>query len=160
MKTITIDGKDIQISDKSYAEFKKQFVDTGGRWKPEINEKYWFIFSGGSFDVKQWRATADDKFRWSTGNCSQTKEEAEAYKQRLIAEQKIRDSSDFVPDWSHSDQTKYYVSYDHYDQELTVFWTTGCQDSTVTYYRTVGEAEQAIKDLEAEYLLVLGVSDE
>lgn len=57
----------------------KDWKKKGERWKPEIGEKYFFIY-GGDHDIIEttWEDYGADKERWNIGNYFRTQEEAEA----------------------------------------------------------------------------------
>jgi hypothetical protein len=61
----------------------RTFVNAIKEW-PAEGDKYWFLSSGGTPFEEVWGGCTIDSFRKSTGNCCPTKEEAEAYKKKLL----------------------------------------------------------------------------
>lgn len=57
-------------------------------WKPECLEVYWYVSAEGILYESKWINHRFDNYRWLTGNCFKTKEEAERYlhKQILLGE--------------------------------------------------------------------------
>ena len=78
-------------------------------------------------------------------------------RENSIALTKIKRSSDFVPDWNNKKQEKWYVAYDYCDKCLYIDASCVVNRGVIVSYKTEEDAEQAIKDLEPEYLLHFGV---
>lgn len=57
---------------------------TGLRWRPADGEKYWFIDSDGSSLWQYWRGEEADEWRYRTGNCFKTSEDAEKYYEDIM----------------------------------------------------------------------------
>lgn len=54
------------------------------KWVPEKGDDYWLINSEGTIVSSYYENDSTDEFRLSVGNIYKTKEEAEAYKHKLI----------------------------------------------------------------------------
>lgn len=160
MPTITIDGNEIEISQESYDQLKQSLVKPAGRWKPKHGETYFSVHpSGGIVVVDRWIDASLDNRRWEMGSVFRTEEEAEHAAAVQKALTKISDFADFEPDWDNDDQTKYYIYYNHGDSRFNTSARIGCQCLNEIYFKTEERANQAIKELKPELLLVLGVSD-
>ena len=98
-------------------------------------------------------------WRWEHGNHFQTPGEVDNYRRYLKAVAKIRNSSDFVPNWDNDEKNekKWFVIYDHEDKSLYADYNFSRQYQVFAFYRTEEETKQAIKDLKEEYLIVFGV---
>lgn len=143
--------QDINDFDEWFEEVK----ETG--WKPEKGDEYWTIYNNGNIDKSTWNDDCTDKERYKMGNCHRTEEDAKHAKKVQIAQIKIERSSDFVPDWNNINQPKWHVVYDYYEKCLRVDVYYVVNQGAIVSYKTAEDAEQAIKDLEPEYLLHFGV---
>ena len=90
------------------------------RQKPEYEEKYFFVDS--SIDYQFWEETKTDLFRFNTGNCFKTEQEAEDYKENLLTKQALKDlalelNNGVEIDWKNEEQPKFYIYY-NYDRNL------------------------------------------
>jgi hypothetical protein len=97
---------------------------TKARWKPEVEELYFFVASYGGIDEFTWKGDSEhDSYLYSIGNCFKTMEEAESYKERLIIKQELEDLAmelnDGVEiDWKDRGQWKYSI---YFDSEIECF---------------------------------------
>lgn len=66
---------------KEWDAEKKQVVSW--RWKPKINETYWFITGSNTIMRSVWADTFLDNEYFKFGNCFRTREEAEAAAERV-----------------------------------------------------------------------------
>ncbi len=54
------------------------FEEVDGRWKPEVDEEYWFLTPSGDVDVYLWRNDKIDHGFYKFGNCFKTEKQAKA----------------------------------------------------------------------------------
>lgn len=66
---------------KDWDTEKKQLVDW--KWKPKINEAYWFITGSNTIIRSLWEITPLDNKYFEIGNCFRTREEAEVAVERV-----------------------------------------------------------------------------
>lgn len=105
---------------KLEAELKESKEPKGKRWKPEYNNIYWHITTGGNFRCWEWEDDDIDEFRYLTQNCFETEEEAEEHKKEIETYFKfknyVEEHSEPV-DWNNDCQQKfrYYYSFDEED---------------------------------------------
>lgn len=157
-----IDSEEIALAPTYHIEditnFDEWFeeIDKAG-WKPTKGDEYWTIYNNGNIDKSTWKDDYTDKERYKMGNCHRTEEDAEHAKKLKIARTKIRRSSDFKPDWNDADQLKWHVVYDHVNCCLDIRVSYMVSEGAIVYYETREDTRQAIKDLEPEYLLHLGI---
>lgn len=157
-----IDSEEIALAPTYHIEdiinFDEWFeeIDKAG-WKPTKGDEYWTIYNNGNIDKSTWKDDYTDKERYKMGNCHRTEEDAEHAKEVRIAQTKIKRSSDFKPDWKNRNQLKWYVGYNHDNKSLRVYAVSYVDHGAIVYYKTEEDAEQAIEDLEPEYLLHFGV---
>ena len=88
------------------------------RWRADYNGSYYYIDSGGNV-IHSCDCEDEDDYRYNTGNYFKTKEEAESYKNYLIARQILLDDSEGGK-YSYSKEN-WCVSYDA--GEWILCWT-------------------------------------
>lgn len=99
--------------------------------------------------------------RKSIGNDFKTEEEAEKYKNYLIALQTIKDDAKgFVPDWGDASQGKYKGFYNHPYQEFDLISVSTFQSLGTIYFKNKEDIQESFKKHRKEWLIVLGVEDE
>ena len=84
------------------------------RWREDKNGKYFAV--DGEGDVMEYFECNHyvDNFRYLTGNYFKTQEEAQSYKGKLIATQRLTDiinekNGDWVADWENVEERKYSI---------------------------------------------------
>ena len=154
------------IGTKTVPQWTIQDINNFDEWFEEIEEmewrsknKYWYIADCGIVVCNAWRNGGVDNDRYEIGNCYRTEEEARYAKGLQIARTKIRRSSDFKPNWNNRNQLKYYVAYDYDNNCLYICACYYMDGGAIVYYKTKEDAEQAIEDLQPEYLLHFGVKE-
>lgn len=105
------------------AEAEKIEVDEPKRWAPDFGDDYFALYGTGFVDTSKWENDKCDRWRYLTGNCFKTQEEAEEYKKKIeyIARYKnyIEEHSEPI-DWKNRNQQKYIAIYSTYDEEIYV----------------------------------------
>lgn len=116
----------IEDLEKQLAEVKEQVnyielegIKKGVRQKPKVGERYFYVDSCGSIDYKFWQETETDLFRFNTGNCFKTEQEAEEYKENLLTKQALKDlalelNNGVEVDWENYAQSKFSIYYQGY----------------------------------------------
>lgn len=148
---LTYNGKEIEV-EIAQKELEKLEV-VNGVWVPVIGD-YYYTFNGKE---QTWDDDSLDNEALAIGDVHPTKEAAQKAYDLEVARTKIRRSSSFRPDWSNHDQYKWSIYYNHIAEKLLVGPAQWTQGINTVYYETKPQAEQAAKDLKAEYLLVAGV---
>lgn len=98
---------------KEMAEAMKKRADGGGVFKPQDEEKYWYISGSGEAYVCWWKNHPTDHDRYSIGNCYPTEQAAENAIRVLKLTQKARETQNgFVPDWENATQRKHSLYFD------------------------------------------------
>ena len=67
----------------------EEIPEESNRWRAEYGEKYWCIGGNGHIYSSTEDEHSTDSYRFNTGNYFKTEEEAEAYKEYLLAKQKL-----------------------------------------------------------------------
>lgn len=140
-------GEDITISAKPKV------------WKPEKNEKYYYVDSVGSVVLGQITSVDDDSIDsnlWNAGNMFPTKEAAEAYvkyrKAVVAVTRKIQELNEgWEPDWRDKQETKYEIYFDHNADTWFIDYRAFCQvPRPFPHCRTREIAQQVIDEMETE----------
>lgn len=111
----------IEDLEKQLAEVKEQVnsiederIKKGVRWKPEYNKGYAFLTSEGDIRCTTWENRTKDIFRFNTGNCFKTEQEAKECKENLLTKQALKDlalelNNGVEIDWENDEQLKYCI---------------------------------------------------
>jgi hypothetical protein len=173
MKIIKIKDLTLELNDEQVKELKIQLNnEKQGRWKPEIDEWYWYIDDCGDVGSDDYDNDKIDSFRHSIGNMYKTEEEArEALKTgwvaQLQAETRIKDyiaekGYDTNVDWGDSDTKKYCILYDYdlydYDtKEIGGILTYSHKISTLPYFVKSEDRDDVMEHCADDYKLLFGV---
>ena len=125
-------------------------------FSPKEEEIYFYVGTWGHVLSGTYYSNAN-KWNAESGNCFRTEEEAEYYRDWLIARKRIMDSSDFEIAWENPKQDKWAIYYDHRTKRLGVVYWCYNQYNSLPPYKSEKEAEQATQDLENEYLVYFGI---
>lgn len=131
------------------------------RWKPETEQKYYYVDSDGSVDSDIWfdySAIDDDMF--DIGNCFQTEEEAEQVVEYLKALAVVRGdaTSKFV---KYNDN--WFIGYDHEHKSIDAFsnpYTARNGIFGLPYFATTEDARRSIEQHKKEWMTIFGVKEE
>ena len=138
--------------EQQIAELKEaaQKQDEPKAWKPDVEEKYWYIsewlsatstkFCNGNFDNRLIKSN----------NCFRTKERAEEVAKKIWMLLKLEQyhdmfCPDYVPDWS-SDDGKYIVIYDEVEKQWLCDVIFLIRDAVQVYFDSK-ETAQKVCDL-------------
>lgn len=118
----------IEVLEKEVKSNKDEEVKKSLRQKPKKGEVYYFLDSAGYVSHTYWTNSEDDLFRFNTGNCFKTEQEAEEYKENLLTKQVLKDLALELNDgieiyWDYFHQPKYYILYDYRFKELLIDFT-------------------------------------
>ena len=106
-----------QVNSTEFEGIKK-----GEREMLKYGECYYIIGDNGSIYSIEWLNSAADLFRFKTGNCFKTEQEAEEYKENLLTKQALKDlalelNNGVEIDWEGYKQEKYYIYYLNYKEK-------------------------------------------
>lgn len=121
------------------------------RWKPNEDETYWFISSGGVIANTDWCGEdTTDVWYYITGNCFKTKEEAEEYKNKLkyttLYKNYIEEHSKPL-DWNNDEQYKYFVGFSVDTELCHINFVVTRKDQGVIYASSEQIILDAIKEI-------------
>ena len=130
------------------------------RWKPEINQEYYWLDSCGSVYSDAWADDYFDNGRFEIGNCFQTKEEAEKVVEYLKALAIVRGDATkkFV-----KGERNLYVYYDTNFNSLMSSISCSMLDNGIfglPYFATREDAQKSIEQHKDEWLTIFGVKEE
>lgn len=107
------------------------------RWRAGYKEDYFLLNSDGYIESdSDWGKEIDD-FRYNIGNYFETEEEVEAYKERLLIKQELKDialelNNGKEIDWKNY-KSKYYLTYDNYYKKINVCFSATIIIEGTTY---------------------------
>lgn len=87
------------------------------RWKPKASQNYYYVDNVGDIQITTWRDIHFDDAYYSTFNCFQTREQAEAEAEKILVRRQLEDIARRLNrgrkiDWDNENQQKYFINYD------------------------------------------------
>lgn len=85
------------------------------RWQPILGQYYFYLGAIlGNVETVEWCYDDIDYYRYDIGNCFETKQEAEDYKENLLTKQALKDlalelNNGVEIDWNNDKLTKYCI---------------------------------------------------
>ena len=120
-------------------------------WKPKNNEKYWYINDYGKLDFSLWVDDDNDKFRYATGNCFKTEEEAEKALEKIKIYVKLKryaeEHNTEKINWIKIKQGKWYISYEKVFDEIKIHCNFKGKGIGQIYFTSYELCEQAIEEI-------------
>ena len=115
-----------------------KIADSGKRWKPEEKDIYWTLFDTGNCGDSKWGGDNIDKWRYLTGNCFETFEEAKEYKKQIEYTARYKNyieehSKPIV--WNNISQRKYYAlfMYEYEKNKIKIEFTNTWKIQGIIY---------------------------
>ena len=136
-------------------------INESTRWKPDDDQKYYYVDSGGSVDSDIWNDySAIDDDRFEIGNCFQTEEEAERVVEYLKALAIVRGdaTSEFV-----KYNNNWFIGYDPEHKSIDAFcnpYTARNGIFGLPYFATKDDAQRSIELHRNEWLTIFGIEEE
>ena len=126
----------IEILENQVNSLEFEGIKKGVRKKPEDGEKYFFVNSRGYIDYKFCEEIETDLFRFNTGNCFKTEQEAEDCKENLLTKQALKDlalelNNGVEIDWKSHKQEKYYIYFDYGKMGLNQYYSYMAQQACI-----------------------------
>ena len=151
-----ISDRDAFLLDNGFIEEIKEPT----RWKPEADQKYYFLNNDGSVGYNHWDGDHIDRNRFEIGNCFKTVEEAEKAVEYLKALAVVRGdaTTKFV-----KGKNNWSVSYSTLSNRLIVVTHLSAIDYGVfglPYFATEDDARMSIELHKNEWLAIFGVKEE
>ena len=132
-----------------------EVVEESKVWKPEKDGHYYYYNDTGHIYESCYDGDSTDKNRLEFGNCFKTKEEAEhmAEKLKVINELKnfaLENNNEKI-DWRDKCIGKYFITYDFYDEEISIASYTFRNFLPFAIYFTSKEIAQKAIETIGEY---------
>lgn len=157
----------IEALEAEAAELRKVIEapeDGGKRWRAS-DHRFFYVDLDGEIE-KAYRADSGDNFLYDTGNYFKTEEEAEKYREKLLATQRVKDfiaeknaEQGWVADWNGI-KTKYSFHFDHSVKKFEIGQLSFIQATESCYYGSKETIDALIKEHEQDLKLILGVGNE
>ena len=139
---------DIDNFDEWFEEIPKN-----KRWRAEYNEKYWCNDGNGGIYSSTEDGHKADSYRFLTGNYFKTEEEAEVYKEYLIARQVLLDDAKGGK-WKKR-EVNFYVYYDYNMKKWIVDYDIeGMQTIGAIYFQDEEDAEDSLEEHKKQWEIV------
>lgn len=129
-------------------------------WKPQRGDKIWYLDENGNTNFTYF--DEDDSYhlsRFEFGNTYRTSQECEKARERRLAEVRLRQTSDFKPDFENG-KGGWIVYYDHGCETLAVCDFDYYDAGEPVRYATREEAEKSIKENERDWKIFFGIKEE
>ena len=110
-----------------------------GWFKPEEDDKYYFIDAYNEIDYCYWNNDVIDDNRYNNHNCFRSEEEAWEYKEYKEALRKVQKPFEVG-------QLNYGMIYDFRSKKIDIFWTGDCVRQGTSYLGQDKEVAQAFID--------------
>lgn len=132
---------------------------TSVRRTPKMGEAYFYVDEYGNVEREIWDNDGVDNEIMAMGFVRLTSEEATEARDRRLAEVRLRQTSDFEPDFENGNGG-YVVSYDYINKKLDCsdsFWNNSGEP---VHYATKEEAEKSIRENEQDWKIYFGIKEE
>lgn len=127
-------------------------------WEPEDGEEYFYISGYGTVYSETWHGAPTDYYRRALGFIYPTKEECEKARERRLTEVRLRQTSDFKPDFENR-RGGWVVYYNYRDKELYTYDTDRDNSGETIRYETEEDARKSMKENREDWLIYLGVKE-
>lgn len=128
-------------------------------WKPNFGEEYWYVNYIGNVVCRSWEDASVDLWLLESGNVYRTIEEAEKARERRLAEVRLRQTSDFKPDFENGNGG-WVVFYSYVDKELHSMRDSCTDSGELVRYETEEEAKRSIRENREDWLTYFGIKEE
>lgn len=125
-------------------------------WKPNFGEEYWYVNYIGNVVCRSWEDASVDLWLLESGNVYRTIEEAEKARERRLAEVRLRQTSDFKPDFENGNGG-WIVGYDHEEDRLLATPIDYIDYGEPIRYATEEEAKRSIRENKKDWLIYFGI---
>lgn len=126
-------------------------------WKPKKGDKIWYLDENGNTNFTYF--DEDDSYhlsRFEFGNTYRTSQECEKARERRLAEVRLRQTSDFKPDFENGNGG-WVVFYSYVDKELHSMRDSCTDSGELVRYETEEEAKRSIRENKKDWLIYFGI---
>ena len=128
-------------------------------WKPKIGEKYFYIDEYGNVEREIWDNDGVDNEIMAMGFVRLTSEEATEARDRRLAEVRLRQTSDFEPDFAKG-KGGWVVCYDYLNKKIDCFDSIWNDSGEPVRYATKEDAKKSIRENREDWLTYFGIKEE
>ena len=128
-------------------------------WKPQRGDKIWYLDENGNTNFTYF--DEDDSYhlsRFEFGNTYRTSQECEKARERRLAEVRLRQTSNFKPDFEDS-RGGWVVYYNYKDKELYSYDTDYDDSGETIRYANEEDSRKSIKENREDWLKYFGVEE-
>lgn len=144
---------ELENYEKALAELKESKKE--GKWKPTLNQEYWFRSASGVLEVSNWEDDELDNGRYNNITLFPTKEKCERY-WHFMDTVKEKSYSFSEEEWLGYGIRKYFIYYDYRVEQVKIGDEYATKDFNKPYFKTEEDAQYIIdnfKDELMEYLV-------
>ena len=161
------DGEDEALFTIDYNYFLDNFDEwfekieeptTSVRRTPKMGEAYFYVDEYGNVEREIWDNDGVDNELLAMGFVRLTPEEAAEARDRRLAEVRLRQTSDFKPDFEDC-RGGWVVYYNYKDKELYAYDTDYDDSGEIVRYATKEEAEKSIRENREDWMKHFGVKE-
>lgn len=157
--------KELEEAKQKIAEIEKKIEEKKaetGRWKPKINEEYWYL-NGHGIPLKSiWGDNTQDVERYAIGNCYQTKEGCKFIKEKLKVIAELKEYEEPKNRAWDGIISHYYIYYDYNKERIDISYNDYYKSGKI-YFESAEKAKQAIdaigEERVAKYLLGVDLNE-
>ena len=128
-------------------------------WKPNFGEEYWCVNYIGNVVCRSWEDASVDLWLLESGNVYRTMEEAQKARERRLAEVRLRQTSDFKPDFEDANGG-WTVYYSYKDKKMNSFFAGYDDAGEIVCYETKEDAEKSIEENREDWLKYFGIEED
>lgn len=126
---------------------------------PKIGEKYFYIDEYGNVEREIWDNDGVDNELLAMGVVYLTPEEATEARDRRLAEVRLRQTSDFKPDFKN-EISGWVVCYDYRYNKLGLIEPLTQDFGEIVHYATKEDALKSIRENEQDWKIYFGIKEE
>ena len=153
----TIPTMDIDNFDEWFEQTKEE-PTASVRRTPKIGEPYFYVDEYGNVEREIWDNDGVDNELIAMGFVRLTPEEATEARDRRLAEVRLRQTSDFEPDFAKG-KGGWVVCYDYLNKNVDCFDSIWNDSGEPVRYATKEDAKKSIKENEADWRKYLGIKE-
>ncbi len=153
----TIPTIDIDNFDEWFEQTKEE-PTASARRTPKMGEPYFYVDEYGNVEREIWDNDGVDNELLAMGFVRLMPEEAVEARDRRLAEVRLRQTSDFKPDFAKG-KGGWVVCYDYLNKKIDCFDSIWNDSGEIVRYATKTDAQKSIIKNEADWLKYLGIKE-
>lgn len=149
--------QDIDNFDEWFEEIKEPTDSV--HYKPKDGDDYFYISDYGNVGWEVWSDKHIDNERLALGFIYRTEKEVEKARERRLAEVRLRQTSDFKPDFKN-ERSGWVVCYDYRYNKLGLIEPLTQDFGEIVHYATKEDAKKSIEENEQDWKIYFGIKEE